>query len=249
MRIGSIGPRLYNSLYYSGWRAGQFADVTAKSQESTGAADATAAQAGPGPVSGRGSVSDAQGTSAAQAASGAQGTSAAQDAGEEQKAAVSAGLQKARGLNPQEEDPEKKIGAIKNPGASRVKMPGKKSSPAECETCSERKYQDGSDECNVSFKAAAHISPTAAGAAVRAHEQEHVDNAYKKAKEGNGKVLQASVAIHTSICPECGRTYVSGGETTTKIAYGRDNDKNPFLQNMKNRDAGLLRGMNFSTAG
>lgn len=237
MRIGSIGPRLYNSLYYSGWRAGQFADVTAKSQESTGAADAAAAQTGPGPVSGRGSVSDAQGTSAAQAA------------GEEQKAAVSAGLQKARGVNPQEEDPEKKIGAIKNPGASRVKMPGKKSSPAECETCSERKYQDGSDESNVSFKAAAHISPTAAGAAVRAHEQEHVDNAYKKAKEGNGKVLQASVAIHTSICPECGRTYVSGGETTTKIAYGRDNDKNPFLQNMKNRDAGLLRGMNFQAAG
>ena len=248
MRIGSIGPRLYNSLYYSGWRAGQFADVTAKSQDNAGAADAADAQAGPDSVSGRGSVSDAQGTSAAQAASGPQGTSAAQAAGEK-SAAVSTGMQKAPGVNPQEEDPEKKIGAIKNPGASRVKMPGKKSSPAECETCAERKYQDGSDESNVSFKAAAHISPTAAGAAVRAHEQEHVDNAYKKAKEGNGKVLQASVAIHTSICPECGRTYVSGGETTTKIAYGRDNDKNPFLQNMKNRDAGLLRGMNFQAEG
>ncbi len=55
-----------------------------------------------------------------------------------------------------------------------------KSSPEECETCKNRKYQDGSNEM-VSFKAAAHISPEAAGAAVRAHEGEHVSNAYNKA--------------------------------------------------------------------
>lgn len=36
--------------------------------------------------------------------------------------------------------------------------PGYKSTPAECQTCKERKYIDGSDE-NVSFKAAAHIYP------------------------------------------------------------------------------------------
>ena len=45
--------------------------------------------------------------------------------------------------------------------------PGYKSSPAECETCKGRKYQDGSNEADVSFKNATHVSPNAAGAAVR----------------------------------------------------------------------------------
>lgn len=136
--------------------------------------------------------------------------------------------------------------AIVNPGESEKVMPGKKSSPAECKTCKERKYQDGSDEM-VSFKSASHISPNAAGAAVRAHEGEHVANAYNKAAKNNGKVLQASVAIHTAVCPECGRTYVSGGTTTTKIKYG--DEKNPYVQNMKNADKGLLSGMNFDAKG
>lgn len=95
----------------------------------------------------------------------------------------------------------------------------------ECQTCKNRKYQDGSNEM-VSFKSAAHISPTSAPAMVRAHEGEHVSNAYKKAAQNNGKVLQASVAIHTAVCPECGRVYVSGGTTTTKIKYGGDD--NPY---------------------
>ena len=33
---------------------------------------------------------------------------------------------------------------IKNPNASQVKSAGRESSPAECETCNSRKYQDGS---------------------------------------------------------------------------------------------------------
>ena len=133
--------------------------------------------------------------------------------------------------------------AILNPGESTEVQPGKKSSPAECETCKERKYQDGSNEM-VSYKSATHISPQAAPSAVRAHEGEHVANAYKKAAQNNGKVLQASVAIHTAVCPECGRTYVSGGTTTTKIMY--KNEENPYVKNMKNRDNGLLSGMNFN---
>lgn len=129
---------------------------------------------------------------------------------------------------------------VLNPGESEEAKPGKKSSPAECETCRNRKYQDGSDEGNVSFKSAAHVSPEAAGAAVRAHEGEHVTNAYNKAKQGGGKVLQASVAIHTAVCPECGRVYVSGGDTTTKIAY--PNESNPYQQNAKSYDqaAGIV---------
>lgn len=123
---------------------------------------------------------------------------------------------------------------VLNPGESEEVKPGHRSSPAECETCKNRKYQDGSDEGNVSFKAAAHVSPEAAGAAVRAHEGEHVTNAYNKARQGDGKVLQASVAIHTDICPECGRVYVSGGDTTTKISY--PNSSNPYQQNAKSYD-------------
>ena len=134
---------------------------------------------------------------------------------------------------------------IKNPGESMQVSPGRKSSPAECETCKERKYQDGSDEM-VSFKSPSHISPNAAGAAVRAHEQEHVSNAYKKASQRDGKVLRASVSIKTAICPECGRTYVSGGETTTQIKYSNEN--NPYQRARKSADATYLVGANMDIA-
>lgn len=126
-----------------------------------------------------------------------------------------------------------------------VKKAGRCSSPAECETCKNRKYQDGSDE-NVSFKTASHISPNAAGAAVRAHEGEHVSNAYEKAAQNNGKVVNASVSIHTSICPECGRTYVSGGTTNTTIKYS--NEDNPYTQNQKALDAIKYKGANVDYA-
>ena len=134
---------------------------------------------------------------------------------------------------------------IKNPGESTEIQPGKKSSPAECQTCKERKYQDGSDEM-VSFKSAAHISPNAAASAVRAHEQEHVSNAYKKASQMDGKVVNASVSIHTAVCPECGRTYVSGGTTHTQIKYG--NESNPYQRNKKAMDAVGLKGANVDIA-
>ena len=107
----------------------------------------------------------------------------------------------------------------------------------ECETCANRKYQDGSDEM-VSFKSATHISPEAAATAVRAHEGEHVSNAYDKAAKNDGEVVNASVAIHTSVCPECGRTYVSGGTTTTTIRYNKDN----YAQNSKSKDATVVPG-------
>ena len=112
---------------------------------------------------------------------------------------------------------------------------GDKAKPTtECQTCKNRKYQDGSNEM-VSFKSAAHISPQSAPSAVRAHEGEHVSNAYKKAAMNDGKVIQASVAIHTAVCPECGRVYVSGGTTTTKIRYG-GND-NPYEKESKSQKA------------
>lgn len=136
---------------------------------------------------------------------------------------------------------------VVNPGESDVKAPGRTSAPSECETCKNRKYQDGSDE-NVSFKAAAHISPEASGARVRGHEQEHVSNAYKKAAEGNGKVIQASVSLKTAICPECGRSYVSGGTTSTKIKYSKDSETNPYAKDRKAIQGQALRGQNLDFA-
>lgn len=111
----------------------------------------------------------------------------------------------------------------------------------QCQTCANRKYQDGSDE-NVSFKSATNIAPEAAASAVRGHEQEHVANAYDKAAQNNGKVISATVQIHTSICPECGKTYVSGGTTRTQIKYS--NEENPYQKNLKNMQGGFLRGVN-----
>ncbi len=135
--------------------------------------------------------------------------------------------------------------SVKNPGESTQVQPGKKSSPAECKTCAERKYQDGSDEM-VSFKSAAHISPESSAGRVRAHEQEHVANAYNKAAQKNGKVISANVSLHTSVCPECGRSYVSGGTTATQIKYS--NESNPYQQDKKETDAMGLRGMNVDIA-
>ncbi|MBQ5473265.1 MAG: hypothetical protein IIT65_00870 [Lachnospiraceae bacterium] len=113
----------------------------------------------------------------------------------------------------------------------------------ECETCKNRKYQDGSDEM-VSFKSASHISPQAAASAVRSHEHEHVVNAYEKASRKNGEVLQASVAIKTDTCPECGRVYVSGGVTTTQIKYNDDD----YAQNTKSADRLSLAGVSVDYA-
>lgn len=94
----------------------------------------------------------------------------------------------------------------------------------------------------VSFKSAAHISPESAASRVRAHEQEHVSNAFKKAAANNGKVISASVSIHTAVCPECGRTYVSGGTTHTQIKYF--NEDNPYQKGLKSADRAKYSGMN-----
>lgn len=114
----------------------------------------------------------------------------------------------------------------------------KRAGIVECKTCSERKYQDGSDEM-VSFKSPGHISPSASGTAVRAHEQEHVANAYKKAANNNGEVMSTSVSLKTSTCPECGRSYVAGGNTTTQIKY---NESNPYDMSRKSYESESLAG-------
>ena len=131
-------------------------------------------------------------------------------------------------------------GPVLNPGASNHKAAGRKSSPAECETCANRTYQDGSDENDVSFKAPGHISPSIAATVVLGHEHEHVANAYEKEQSGNAKVQSVTVRLHNDICPECGRVYVAGGVTNTQIKYF--NEDNPYQKEQKASDATELRG-------
>lgn len=85
-----------------------------------------------------------------------------------------------------------------------------------CQACSERKYQDGSNDAGVSFKAATNIAPEAAASLVRAHEQQHVSHERANAHE-KGLTAMSTVKIHTDICPECKKIYVSGGTTTTQF--------------------------------
>lgn len=146
------------------------------------------------------------------------------------------GVTGVNGADPTNPEDAKKVGAAGGPKGA-----------TECQTCKNRKYQDGSDEM-VSFKSAAHISPNAAAAAVRGHEQEHVVNAYKKAAQNdNAKVIQASVTLKTAICPECGRAYVSGGVTNTKIAYS--NEEQPYQKNLKAFQEEATKGNNVDIKG
>ena len=108
---------------------------------------------------------------------------------------------------------EDELGLLKKPDD--VKSPQEVFEDAECKTCAERKYQDGSDDPGVSFKTAAHISPDQAAAKVRSHEYEHVTREQAKADREGREVVSQSVQLHTSICTECGRSYVSGGVTNT----------------------------------
>lgn len=126
-------------------------------------------------------------------------------------------------------------GIVLNPGASTHKAAGKKSSPAECETCANRTYQDGSDENDVSFKTPSKIPQSIAASVVLGHEHEHVANAYEKERNGEGEVKRVSVTLHNDICPECGRVFVSGGVTHTEMTqsvenpYSKKNSQGTFV--------------------
>lgn len=85
----------------------------------------------------------------------------------------------------------------------------------QCETCRNRRYQDGSDDSAVSFQAPTKMSPTKASTMVKSHEMEHVRREQFKAKEEDKQIVSQSVQIKTARCPECGKTYVSGGLTRT----------------------------------
>ena len=87
-----------------------------------------------------------------------------------------------------------------------------------CQTCAKRKYQDASDDPGVSFQTPTRVNPGQAASAVRGHEQEHVVREQAKAAREDRRVVSQSVTLHTDICPECGRVYISGGVTRTVTA-------------------------------
>lgn len=115
----------------------------------------------------------------------------------------------------------------------------------ECKTCQNRKYVDGSDENNVSFKTPGKIKPGESFAKVSAHERQHVTNAISKGNKPNAKLINASVSYKMGICPECGRSYVAGGLTRTQIRYSEDNK---YEKNRKSFEADALIGSNFDAA-
>lgn len=87
-----------------------------------------------------------------------------------------------------------------------------------CQTCEKRKYQDESDDMGVSFQSPTKIAPEQVAAAVRGHENEHVVREQAKAQQEGRRVVSQSVTLHTDICPECGKVYISGGTTRTVTA-------------------------------
>ena len=125
-----------------------------------------------------------------------------------------------RYVGPQEEDGPGADGTQKaeKEGGSGIDAAQKAAKEAECQTCKERKYQDGSDDAGVSFKTPTHISPDQAASAVKGHEMEHVVRERAAAEREDRRVVSQSVTMHTAICPECGRVYVSGGTTRTTTA-------------------------------
>lgn len=128
-----------------------------------------------------------------------------------------------------------------------VKMIGKdalsvsETKAAECQTCKNRKYVDGSNDPGVSFKTPTHISPESSFASVSAHEQEHVANAYNTASLTGGRVVYASVSLKMAVCPECHTPYVEGGVTRTQIKY---DSTNPYENNRRSLEGSFIKGMN-----
>lgn len=121
---------------------------------------------------------------------------------------------------------------------------GKKVEKGECQTCKNRKYVDGSNEGNVSFKTPSHIDPGSSASKVMAHEQEHVSNAIAEGNKPNKELVSATVTLKTAVCPECGRVYVAGGTTHTTMKTTKE-PTNPYDKLQRDMNRNLLSGMNF----
>ncbi|MDR0424927.1 MAG: hypothetical protein LBH39_05670, partial [Clostridiales Family XIII bacterium] len=95
----------------------------------------------------------------------------------------------------------------------------------ECQTCKSRRYKDVSDDPSVSFQTPTKLSNAEAGPAVRAHEQQHVTHEQDRADREGREVVSQNVVIHYAVCPECGKSYVAGGTTTTVTRAATESEK------------------------
>ncbi|MCL1988347.1 MAG: hypothetical protein FWG64_10325 [Firmicutes bacterium] len=99
-----------------------------------------------------------------------------------------------------------------------------------CQTCQNRRYVDQSDDGGVSFQTPTRLNPGQAASAVFAHEREHYTREANRADRENREVVSNTIRVFTSVCPECGAQYVSGGETRTvtraaqESSYENNND-------------------------
>jgi len=84
-----------------------------------------------------------------------------------------------------------------------------------CQTCADRRYVDKSDDASVSFQTPTSISPAMSAAVVASHEQEHVRNEQARAHREGRQIISQTVSLTMDSCPECNRSYVSGGTTRT----------------------------------
>ncbi len=134
---------------------------------------------------------------------------------------------------------------VSNIKTDELKKSNQLEAPKECETCKNRRYQDRSDDPTVSFQSAQSIPTGMAYGIVASHENEHVRNEQTRAKEDGRKVVFQSVSIHTDICPECGKMYISGG--TTRTVTKADNSQNQSNNNSQLTD--IFPGMLFNKAG
>lgn len=124
------------------------------------------------------------------------------------------------------------VADINKDGAEKAKNQGQNGrrnfDSYECETCKNRKYQDGSDDPGVSFKMPTRVSPESAASAVRAHEGEHVTRERAEAAREGREVVSQFVTYRTGICPECGSPYIAGG--TTRTVTKATTEPNQFAQ-------------------
>ncbi len=121
------------------------------------------------------------------------------------------------------------VADVNKDGAEKAKNQGQNgngsSDSDECQTCKNRKYQDGSNDPGVSFKTPTRISPESAASAVRSHEGEHVARERAKAAREGREVVSQSVTYRTGICPECGTPYIAGGTTRTVTKASPEQDQ------------------------
>jgi len=95
-----------------------------------------------------------------------------------------------------------------------------------CQTCESRRYVDKSDDPSVSFQTPGKISPNMSAAVVAAHEREHVVNERSKAHRQGREIINQTVTLTYDCCPECGKSYVSGGTTRTTSVGKSEPDNN-----------------------